>query len=87
MSFAVLLSSAFVLFIGMLFFGEFGRRVAFHRAERDSEGAWRGIGVVDGAVFGLLGLLLAFTFPALCHASMCGAAWLWKRATRSARRS
>src|SRR6185436_2599128 len=29
---------------------------------KDSEGARQGFGVVDGAVFGLLGLLIAFTF-------------------------
>lgn len=32
------------------------------RAKHDPDGAWRGSGVVDGAVFGLLGLIVAFTF-------------------------
>ena len=46
----------------MLLLGEFGRRIGERRFERDPEGARAGTGVVDGAVFGLLGLLVAFTF-------------------------
>ena len=41
---------------------EAGRRLAQRRAARDPDGAWHGVGVVDGAVFGLLGLIVAFTF-------------------------
>jgi hypothetical protein len=47
------------LFLGMLLLLEIGRRIAENRG-----GAPSGAGVVDGAVFGLLGLLIAFTFSA-----------------------
>jgi len=47
------------LFLGMLLLLEVGRRIAQKRG-----GAPSGAGVVDGAVFALLGLLIAFTFSA-----------------------
>ena len=50
------------LFLGMLLFLEIGRRVGTRRMKEDSETAGEGVGAVDGAVFALLGLLLAFTF-------------------------
>jgi hypothetical protein len=50
------------LAIGMVLLLEVGRRLAARRLERDPEGARVGIGAVDGAVFALLGLLIAFTF-------------------------
>jgi hypothetical protein len=50
------------LFLGMLLFLELGRRIGARRMRRDPEGARAGAGVVDGAVFALLGLLIAFTF-------------------------
>lgn len=50
------------LFAGMLLFLEIGRRIGVFRMGRDVEGARAGVGVVDGAVFALLGLLIAFTF-------------------------
>ena len=50
------------LFLGMLLFLEIGRRIAVRRMKKDSAGAGEGVTAVDGAVFGLLGLLLAFTF-------------------------
>jgi hypothetical protein len=53
---------AAALFAGMLMLSELGRRIGQRRFEQDPEGARAGIGVVDGAVFGLLGLLIAFTF-------------------------
>jgi hypothetical protein len=46
----------------MIACGEAGRYLAHRRAKRDPDGAWLGIGVVDGAIFGLLGLIVAFTF-------------------------
>lgn len=39
-----------------------GRRIALRRAKEDSATAGEGVGAVDGAVFALLGLLIAFTF-------------------------
>ena len=38
---------------------EFGRRI---RLRRKDDNASKGIGVIDGAVFGLMGLILAFSF-------------------------
>jgi hypothetical protein len=52
----------FGLFLGMLLFLEIGRRVAARQRKEDSGTAAEGIGAVDGAVFALLGLLIAFTF-------------------------
>jgi hypothetical protein len=52
---AVLFDAA--LFLGMLLLLEVGRRIAQKRG-----GAPSGAGAVDGAVFALLGLLIAFTF-------------------------
>jgi hypothetical protein len=52
----------FGLFLGMLLFLEIGRRIAIRRQKEDSGTAGEGIGAVDGAVFALLGLLIAFTF-------------------------
>jgi hypothetical protein len=47
------------LFAGMLLFLQIGRRASRSAAaDRDATG----VGAVDGAVFGLLGLLVAFTF-------------------------
>lgn len=53
---------AALMFIGMLGFLEMGRRIGRWRLAQDPEGADKGIGAVDGAVFALFGLLLAFTF-------------------------
>ena len=53
---------ALAMFVGMLAFAEVGRRAARRRAARDPDGAWHGTGVVDGAIFGLFGLVIAFTF-------------------------
>jgi len=50
------------LLAGMLLLLEIGRRIALQRIARDPEGARVGLGAVEGAVFGLIGLLLAFTF-------------------------
>ena len=58
--FAVLFSGS--LFIGMLVLIEVGRRVGARRLARDPEGARTGISAVEGSLFGLLGLLIAFTF-------------------------
>jgi hypothetical protein len=51
------------LFAGILLLLEAGRRFGIRRKhDREEEGA--GFGAVEGAVFGLLGLLIAFTFSA-----------------------
>ncbi len=50
------------LFLGMLLFLEIGRRNSIRRMKEDAGSAGEGVGAVDGAVFALLGLLIAFTF-------------------------
>ncbi|HSD42916.1 MAG TPA: DUF4239 domain-containing protein [Burkholderiales bacterium] len=50
------------LFFAMLLFLEIGRRAGVRRTAREGQSAPPGAGVVDGAVFALLGLLIAFTF-------------------------
>jgi hypothetical protein len=52
----------FGLFLGMLLFLEIGRRIGIRRLKDDSATAAEGIGAADGAVFAVLGLLIAFTF-------------------------
>ena len=55
-------SVAVGLFLGILILSEAGRRIGMRRLAQDPEGAEAGVGIVDGAVFALLGLLIAFTF-------------------------
>ena len=57
---AILLTA--VLFVGMVLFLELGRRIGARRLREDPEGAQSGKGAIEGAVFALFGLLLAFTF-------------------------
>jgi len=71
--------------LGML---EIGRRLGVRRLARDPEGAKAGTGAIDGAVFGLMGLLIAFTFSGAAtrfdvrrtmmveEANCIGTAWL-----------
>jgi hypothetical protein len=58
----IMLALTFGLFLGMLLFLEIGRRIGVRRMKDDSEAGAEGIGAVDGAVFAVLGLLIAFTF-------------------------
>src|SRR5712671_832424 len=53
---------AVLLFIGMLLLLETGRRFGVRRRPRESEGERGGLGTVEGAVFALFGLMMAFTF-------------------------
>jgi hypothetical protein len=63
MSFTLLaLLLTVVLFVGMLLTFEIGRRVGVRRLANDPDGLTKGAGAAEGAVFALLGLLLAFTF-------------------------
>lgn len=50
------------LFLGMLIFIEIGRRVRQHQRARHGDEIGAGLGAVEAAVFGLMGLLVAFTF-------------------------
>jgi len=50
------------LFFGMLLFSEIGRYIGRAKIARDPAGLEQGTGAAEAAVFGLLGLLIAFTF-------------------------
>jgi hypothetical protein len=50
------------LFTGMMLLLELGRRLGRCRQETEGDGGRAGLGTVEGAVFALLGLLVAFTF-------------------------
>ena len=50
------------IFAGMLVLQEAGRRLGVRRLAKDPEGARAGLGAVEGAIFGLMGLVVAFTF-------------------------
>ncbi len=50
------------LFVGVLVLLEVGRRIGTRRLAIDPEGARTGTGAVEGAIFALVGLLIAFTF-------------------------
>jgi hypothetical protein len=54
--------SALILFGGILLFEEAGRRLALRRMAETGGSLPPGTGTVDAAAFGLLGLLLAFSF-------------------------
>ena len=53
---------ALLLLIGMLLMLETGRRLGVRRRPKESEGERAGLGTVEGAVFALFGLMVAFTF-------------------------
>jgi hypothetical protein len=53
---------AVLLFLGMLILLETGRRVGVRRRSRESEGERGSLGTIEGAIFALFGLLMAFTF-------------------------
>jgi hypothetical protein len=50
------------LFAAMVLLLSIGKQLGARRLELDPEGARAGVSAVDGAVFGMLGLLIAFTF-------------------------
>ena len=50
------------LFVSMLLCLETGRWIGLLGIEQSRDGAGPGFGALEGAVFGLLGLLVAFTF-------------------------
>jgi hypothetical protein len=73
---------------GVILLLETGRRFGIRRMASDGENARAGMGTVEGAVFGLMGLLIAFTFSAAAsrfdsrrhlvteEANCIGTAWL-----------
>ena len=50
------------LYFGMILCLEAGRRLGRKKIRQDPEGARAGVGTVEGVVFALLGLIIAFTF-------------------------
>ena len=53
---------AVLLFFGMLILLETGRRLAIRQRSNESESERSNLGAIEGAVFALFGLLMAFTF-------------------------
>ena len=51
-----------VLVLGMLILLEIGRRLGMKRRAKEAEGERGNLGTIEGAVFALFGLLMAFTF-------------------------
>lgn len=51
-----------LLLVGMLVLMETGRRAALRRASNEPEGVRGSLGIIQGAVFAVFGLLVAFTF-------------------------
>ena len=76
------------LFAGMIGLLELGRRLGRRRQGRDQESSRAGLGAVEGAVFALMGLVIAFTFSGAAarfdtrrqliveEANAIGTAWL-----------
>lgn len=76
------------LFVGVLASIEVGRHLGLARLVRDPQGLAKGVGAAEGAVFALLGLMLAFTFSGAAsrfqdrrflitdEANAIGTAWL-----------
>jgi hypothetical protein len=52
---------AAVFFVGSLILLNYGRRLGLHHLKREGAGSMTGLTTVEGAVFVLIGLLLAFT--------------------------
>lgn len=79
---------AFALAVGVLVLLEVGRRVGVERIKEEGDAASKGFGAIEGAVFALLGLILAFSFSgaltrfdmrrdlAVQEANAIGTAWL-----------
>ena len=84
----LMLLIASLLFPITLITMEVGRRYGRRRLAEDPEGARAGVGAVEGAVFALFGLLIAFTFTSAAsryetrrdlmvqHTNAIGTAWL-----------
>lgn len=58
----IALVSAAGLFLAMIAFFDLGRRIGKVRLSRDPDGAGKGAGPAEAAIFSLMGLLIAFTF-------------------------
>src|SRR6476620_4829390 len=51
-----------VFFVAVLCMVELGRRLGCRHRMKEPDGSVAGLGAIEGAVFGLMGLLIAFTF-------------------------
>jgi hypothetical protein len=51
-----------ILFLGMMIMLETGRRLAVRRRSKEVDGERSNLGTIEGAVFALFGLMMAFTF-------------------------
>ena len=58
----ITLASAAALFLGMVIVSEVGRRLKIAQLASDPDDAPRSVTLAEGAVFALLGLIIAFTF-------------------------
>jgi hypothetical protein len=65
----VAIPSTLGLLAGILVMMELGRRVGARRLAEHGDNAIAGVAAVDGAVFAVLGLLLAFTFSGAVRGS------------------
>jgi hypothetical protein len=62
---------AVVLSAGILVLLEIGRRVGLSRIAEEGDTASKGLSAIEGAIFGLLGLILAFLFSGALLQSDC----------------
>jgi hypothetical protein len=84
----ITLLSVGIFLLALLAASELGRRLGAAQPQQDPDGLAKGIGAAEAAVFGLLGLLLAFTFSGAAsrfeerrqlvtiEANAIGTAWL-----------
>jgi len=56
------LLASILLFVGMLIFLEVGRQFGVNRRPKESEGDRNSLGIIEGALFAMFGLVLAFSF-------------------------
>ncbi len=59
---AVGIALALAMYCSMIGLQVYGRRLGMGRAQRDPDGHGSGLGAVEGPLYGMFGLLLAFTF-------------------------
>lgn len=88
--FTLSLLAASALFLGLIALLEYGQRLGLRRRlyRQEEEGGSDGLGALNGAIFGLMGLLVAFTFSSAAsrfdarrdlitrEANILGTAWL-----------
>ena len=73
------------LFLGMVILAEVGRRTGHGKLRRYPDGLPKGVSAAEGAVFALLGLLIAFNFSRAATRFQARRHLVTEEATRSAR--